>query len=204
MRILWLSSILFLFGCSQKTSESIVNTSIHNNCLSTLKPKFETVLFNTQVDITSHHLSGLLLIKKMQGDTTRVVFTNEMGLKYFDFEFTTNNFKVIYCMKKLNKKIIINQLKKNFSLILMNRTDLNAYQLVKTDSVKYYKLDGAKDQTYYITDTGCTKIIRMEIVDGEKKKILLHLKGDKNGMADEIAINYQTFKFDINLKQIER
>lgn len=204
MRILLLSSILFLFGCSHKTTETVVNTSVHNNCLSTLKPKFESVLFNTQVDITSHHLSGLLLMKKMQGDTTRVVFTNEMGIKYFDFEFTTNNFRVVYCMRKLNKKIIINQLKKNFSLILMNKTDLNAYELVKTDTSNYYKLDYTKEQAYYITNLNCTKIEHIEIADGEKKKIVLYLKGEKNGIAEEIFINYQTFKFDINLKQIER
>lgn len=204
MRIFWLSSILFLFGCSQKATKNLVDSSVNNNCLTTLKPSFESVLYNTQVDITSHHLSGLLLMKKLEGDTTRVVFTNEMGLKYFDFEFTTNNFKVIYCMRKLNKKIIINQLKKNFSLILMNRSDLNAYQLVKTDSLKYYKLDNAKDQTYYIIDNSCSKIERIEIKDDDKKKIILFLKGEKNGIAEEIFINYQTFKFDINLKQIER
>lgn len=204
MRILWLSSILFLIGCSHKTSDSLTNTSVNNTCLSTLKPKFESVLYNTQVDVTSHHLSGLLLMKNMNKDTTRVVFTSEMGLKYFDFEFTAVSFKVIYCMKKLNKKIVINQLKKNFSLILMNKNNMNAYQLIKTDSVKYYKLDGRKEQTYYITDTNCTHILGIETADDDKKKIIIKLNNEKSGMAEDIVINYQTFKFDIHLKQIER
>ena len=204
MRILLLSSIILLFGCSHKTSNSLVNTSVNNNCLNTLKPKFESVLYNTQVDIMKHHLSGLLLMKKMQGDTTRIVFTNEMGLKFFDFQFATNDFKVIYCMKKLNKKIVINQLQKNFSLILMNKSDLNAYELNKTDSVKQYKLNAEKEQIYYLTDLNCSRISRIETADKEKKKIIITLNSEKNGIADEIFINYQTFKFDINLKQIER
>jgi len=205
MRILLLSSILLIFGCSHKTSNSLVNTSVNNDCINTLKPSFESVLFNTQVDVMKHHLSGLLLMKKMQNDTIRIVFTNEMGIKYFDFEMADNDhFKVISCMKKLNKKIVINQLKKNFSLLLMNKSDLNAYQLNKTDTAKYYKLEGKKEQVYYITNIACSEILKIETADNEKKKIIITLNGRKNGMADEIFINYQTFKFDIHLKQIER
>ena len=204
MRILLLSSLFLMVACSQKTANSISQNSNNNNCLSTLKPQFESVLFNTQVDITKHHLSGLLLIKKMQDDTTRVVFTNEMGLKFFDFQFTTNNFKVIYCIKKLNKKIVLNQLQKNFSLILMNNNNINAYQLTKSDTTNYYKLDGKKEQTYYITDTDCSTIKRIETANGDKKKIIISFDENKNGIANHIFINYQTFKFDINLTQIDK
>ncbi|MDB5228965.1 MAG: hypothetical protein JWN78_3158 [Bacteroidota bacterium] len=204
MRTLLLSSLIILYGCSQKIADSFAQTVVNNSCLVNVKPKFETVLFNTQVDITSHHLTGLLLMKKMQDDTTRVVFTNEMGIKYFDFEFTENNFRVISCIRKLNKKIAINQLKKIFSLILMNKTEINSYQLIKTGTTKYFCLNGEKEQTYYITDTNCTKVMLIETTDGEKKKIIISFDGQKNGIAEDIFINYKTFKFDIHLKQIER
>lgn len=204
MRILLLSSLIILFGCSQKTTHSLTQQQTNNTCLINLKPKFETVLFNTQVDITSHHLTGLLLMKKMSGDTTRVIFTNEMGIKYFDFEFANDHFRVISCIRKLNKKIAINQLQKIFSLILMNKTDLVLYKLVKTTESKYFSIEGEKEETYYITDLNCTNVSLIQTTSGEKKKIIITLTGEKNGIADDIFIHYQTFKFDIHLKQIER
>ena len=108
MRILLLSSLFFLLSCSKTTTNSLY-VGPKNACLQLLKPNIKSVLFNTQVDILNHHLSGLLLMKQLNNDTTRIVFTNEMGLKYFDFEFTSNDFNVIYCMKKLNRKIVIKQ-----------------------------------------------------------------------------------------------
>ena len=38
-------------------------------------------------NVVGNHLSGLLLIKKMPDSSTRMVFSNEMGLGFFDFEF---------------------------------------------------------------------------------------------------------------------
>ncbi len=203
MRILLLSSLIFLLSCSKTTTNNF-QVSKGNACLQSLKPKIKSVLFNTQVDILNHHLSGLLLMKQLNNDTTRIVFTNEMGLKYFDFEFTSNDFKVIYCIKKLNRKILLNQLQKIFNLVLMNNNDLNGFQLAKSDSEKSYVLDNHKEQTYYITDTHCSTIFRIEILDKQTKKIIINLDAKKNGIAENINIKYQTFKFDINLKQIER
>ncbi len=203
MRILLLSSLIFLLSCSKTTTNNF-QVRKGNACLQSLKPKIKSVLFNTQVDILNHHLSGLLLMKQLNNDTTRIVFTNEMGLKYFDFEFTSNDFKVIYCIKKLNRKILLNQLQKIFNLVLMNNNDLNGFQLAKSDSEKSYVLDNHKEQTYYITDTHCSTIFRIEILDKQTKKIIINLDAKKNGIAENINIKYQTFKFDINLKQIER
>lgn len=203
MRILLLSSLIFLLSCSKTTTNSL-QVGTGNVCLQALKPNINSVLFNTQVDILNHHLSGLLLIKQLNNDTTRIVFTNEMGLKYFDFEFTSNDFKVIYCIKKLNRKILLKQLQKIFNLVLMNNTDLNGFQLVKSGSEDSFLLDNQKEQTYYITDTLCSQVKRIEILDKETKKIIINLDAKKNGIAENISIKYQTFKFDINLKQIER
>ena len=75
------------------------------NVLQKFKPAFTVALYNTTVDVMSNHLSGLLLIKKMPDSSTRVVFSNEMGLGFFDFEFAPDgSFKIYSIMKKLNKK----------------------------------------------------------------------------------------------------
>src|SRR6187402_1932792 len=98
--LLFCSLLLFLFGCSP-TYMQMQTTTGNINGLAKFKPAFSVALYKTEVDVVGNHLSGLLLIKKMPDSSTRMVFSNEMGLKFFDFEFTTDgNFKVYFIMKK--------------------------------------------------------------------------------------------------------
>ncbi|MBK7307905.1 MAG: hypothetical protein IPI88_13305 [Chitinophagaceae bacterium] len=50
--------------------------------LQKFKPAFTVALYNTTVDVMGNHFSGLLLIKKMPDSSTRMVFSNEMGLGF--------------------------------------------------------------------------------------------------------------------------
>ena len=58
------------------------------NCIKHFAPRFTTTLYSATVDVTRHHFSGILFFKVMPDSSTRVVFTNEMGVKFFDFAFT--------------------------------------------------------------------------------------------------------------------
>ncbi|HQY12763.1 MAG TPA: hypothetical protein PK133_11145, partial [Ferruginibacter sp.] len=79
-------------------------------------------LYSTTVDVSGNHLSGLLLVKKMPDSSTRMVFSSEMGLSFFDFEFSADgNFKVYSIIKKMNRKAVIKTLRHDFELVLMNR-----------------------------------------------------------------------------------
>jgi hypothetical protein len=203
-QFLFLSIILFLASCSHKTAKEIAVNNTPNNCLQQLKPEFKSVIYNTQVNVVGNHLSGLLLIKQMPGDTTRILFTSETGIKFFDFQLTNTDFKVVYCIKKLNKKIITTQLQKIFRLVLMNYGNLNNYTSNGTDSLQLYSWKNKKEIINYSTNN-CTEVVQIETLSNKnKKKININLAGTKNGMADAIFIKYQTFSFDITLKQIDR
>src|SRR6187200_1732055 len=105
--LLFCSLLLFFIGCSPAYMHMQTTTGDISD-LAKFKPAFNVALYKTEVDVVGNHLSGLLLIKKMPDSSTRMVFSNEMGLKFFDFEFTTDgNFKVYFIMKKMNKKPVI-------------------------------------------------------------------------------------------------
>src|SRR3954470_17408758 len=80
------SGFLFFAGCAPSWKQMKPATS-DVSILQKFKPNFTVALYNTKVDVVGNHLSGLLLIKKMPDSTTRMVFSNEMGYKFFDFEF---------------------------------------------------------------------------------------------------------------------
>jgi len=197
-------AIGILLGCSPsyKQMQSAV-ADVH--VLQKFKPAFTVALYNTTVDVVGNHLSGLLLIKKMPDSSTRMVFSNEMGFSFFDFEFKPDgDFKVYSIMKKLNKKSVIKTLQHDFELILMNNLD-NSKAVVKTnDGLTYFIFPQSKGYNYYITNQTGDELVRMERASSKKTIVEAVMKNYQNGVPDTIGISHKTFEFNIGLKRIER
>jgi len=173
--------------------------------LQKFKPPFTVALYNTTVDVVGNHLSGLLLIKKMPDSSTRMVFSNEMGIGFFDFEFASDGkFKVYSIIKKLNKKSVIKTLQHDFELILMNNLD-NSKAVVKTnEGLIYFIFPQSKGFNYYITNQSGDNLVRMERASNKKTIVEAVMKNYTGGIPDTIGISHKTFEFNIGLKRIER
>ncbi len=205
MRYLLLSSLLLLIiSCAKSPYRNLQSGSANSECLEKFKPNFSSVLYTTQVNVVGKHLSGLLLLKKMPDSTIRVVFTNEMGVTFFDFEYSTTGFKVKYCIKQLNRKAAIRQLRKVIGLVIMNDIHIPLAKPMCSETESYYKFQSGKEEIYYITDQNCTHLGRIENASKKRKKNVVILSDYKNGMADSIYIENQSFEFNINLKQLTR
>lgn len=175
------------------------------NLLQKFKPAFTVALYNTTVDVVGNHLSGLLLIKKMPDSTTRMVFSNEMGLSFFDFEFADDGgFKVYSIIKKMNKKSVIKTLRHDFELILMNTLDYKKAIVKTNEGQLYFIFHQKKGYNYYITNAQGTELVRMERASNKKPILDAVMKNFVNGMPDTISISHKTFEFNIGLKRIER
>lgn len=198
------SSLLIMLGCSP-AHRQMQSVSADVNVLQKFKPAFTVALYNTTVDVVGNHLSGLLLIKKMPDSSTRMVFSNEMGVGFFDFEFAADgSFKVHSIMKKLNKKSVIKTLQHDFELILMNNLD-NSKAIVKTnEGLTYFIFPQSKGFNYYITNQSGNELVRMERASNKKTIVEAVMKNYINGIPDTIGISHKTFEFNIGLKRIER
>src|SRR6187399_345018 len=156
------SLLLFFFGCSPGYMQMQTTTG-NTSGLAKFKPVFNVALYKTEVDVVGNHLSGLLLIKKMPDSSTRIVFSNEMGLTFFDFGFMADgNFKVYSVIKKMNKKAVIKTLRKDFDLILMEHLDTAAVSVRSNNGLIYYVFPQTKGYNYYITDSTGHDLVRME------------------------------------------
>src|ERR1700712_4842391 len=118
MRYLLFISIIFLSACASQY-KGLRDTQGDINCVQKFKPVFVSALYNTQVNVIGKHLSGLLLIKTMPDNSIRMVFSNEMGFKFFDFGFGADGkFTVFSIIKQMNKKAVIKTLQKDFELVM--------------------------------------------------------------------------------------
>ena len=198
------SCLLFVLGCSPVHNQ-MQSASTDISLLQKFKPAFTVALYNTTVDVVGNHLSGLLLIKKMPDSSTRMVFSNEMGFSFFDFEFAADGtFKVYSIIKKMNKKSVIKTLQHDFELVLMNNLNSASASAKTEDGLLYFIFPQSKGYNYYITDAAGDELVRLERASNKKTIVEAVMKNYINGIPDTIGISHKTFEFNIGLKRIER
>ena len=201
---LLISLLAALLGCSP-VHKQMQETTENPGRIQKFKPAFTVALYNTTVDVVGNHLSGLLLIKKMPDSSIRMVFSNEMGFTFFDFEFATNgDFKVYSIIKKMNKRSVIKTLQHDFELVLMNKMEASTASVRTGNGLLYFIFPQRKGYNYYITDAGMNGLIRMERASNKKVIVEAVMKNYVNGIPDTIGLSHKTFEFNIGLKRIER
>lgn len=205
MRYLLLSSCLFFLAGCTSSYKQLQKTEGDASCLQKFRPRFTTVIYTAQVNIIGNYLSGLLVIKTMPDSSMRLVFTSEMGLSLFDFEFTANGeFKVHYIIKKMNRKAVIKTLRQDFELILMRGLSTEASRIYRNNDSIYYAFPQEKGSNYYITGPDCNELLGIEKASKRKAIVLAVMKNYVNGIPDTIGISHTKFQFTIGLKRLER
>ncbi len=201
---LLLSSFIFFFiGCSSIYS-TLRKSEIPIFELCKFQPVFNSVLYTADVDVLNKHLSGLLLIKTMPDSSIRTVFTNEMGVKYFDFEFSlTKVFVVHYIIKQMNRKTVINTLHKDFEMMLMNRLNFSTAYALQDDHYNYIVFPEHHEFIYYILAKNKDELIQVERTSKRNSKVKLLMKSYQQGEPDSIVFSHSNFNFVIKLTRIQ-
>lgn len=205
MKFLLYSLSFFLLACV--ADYKLLNaTNANDNCyqlINNYQPG--TAWYNTRVDVIGKHISGLLLIKKMDSLSYRVVFTNEAGITYFDFEFGSNgSFSKKKVIAQLDKKPVIQTLRKDFELLL-GIPFKNQKGNYKTLNDEYYYGVSQKNETaYFITKNDCASLLRLELRSKRKRKVTVTLYGDDSNDPDSLLVKHYTFDMTISLKKISQ
>jgi hypothetical protein len=174
------------------------------NCIRKFVPAFTNTLYSAYVDVTKHHFSGILFFKQMPDSSMRIVFTTEMGVKFFDFAFTKDgDFIKYYILPKLDKKVIIKALRNDMELILLH-PDLSRAKMLEDTVHNYVAVPTKKGGNYYITDKRCEQLIQIEKASKRKPVVEVKMMNYKDGIPDTINIQHKNFKFNISLKDVEK
>jgi hypothetical protein len=202
--LLSISCLIIQLGCVS-VYKNFQETTGDITSIQKFKPVITTVLYKIDVNVIGKYLSGLLLLKTMPDSTVRMVFSNEMGFKFFDFEFAPGGkFKVNYIIRQMNKKPVIKTLRKDFELVLMSSLDPSAVRIRKDNQYIYYMFPQTKGYYNYITNPSGDTLVRMERSSKRRPVVEAIMKNYKDGTPDTIGITHTTFHFTIGLKKIER
>ncbi len=205
MRYLRLISGLCLLASCAGPYKNLRQSGNDGACLDKFRPAFRSELYNTQVNVLHRHFSGLLLIKTMPDSSVRIVFSNEMGVSLFDFSFSkTGTFTVFSVIPQMNRKAVINTLRQDFELLLMQ--DLHQYpvQVLEDKRFRYFRYSRGKSFDYYITSKDCNELVRIEKASRRKVKVSMMVAPLQGGIPDTIGITHRNFNFNIGLKKLQR
>src|SRR5688500_13736775 len=184
MRYLLLSvaSIVFLGCASDYRYLQVVEPD--KSCVSKFLPfKINTSWYKTSVDVVGKQLSGLLLIKYMPYHTQREVYN---------------------IVKQMDKRPVIQTLRKDFELILGIPFRQAAIQSWSLENDLFYGVKQKKEMAYFITSKDCASLRRLEWGSSRKRLVSVEMKGENHHAPDSIEIKHHTFNMQIKLIRFEK
>jgi hypothetical protein len=202
MRCLLLSSILL----------SLIGCSLAKNNIATIKPEcpvitrrlVNTVTYDTRIDIFGKHFSGLTVFKATSDTTERVVFITQLGLKFFDYEFTPSGFSVKYSVPWPGEKLIIKMLQKNLDYLSCSH-QLQTLSTNDKNGATTYRCKAKHGRfDYYTVNTGCSEIKKIQHGNAIYTKRSIDFGEMKNGNFDTIRMRDHSAFLKILMKQIDK
>tara|TARA_R110000868_G_scaffold21614_12_gene89600 strand:- start:25538 stop:26146 length:609 start_codon:yes stop_codon:yes gene_type:complete len=202
MKYLLISLTVLLFACSSYPKKHNLERkigarpTISNPYFSDMAKDY---IYKAKINFVEKSFGGIFVVKKLGDEHHRVVFTTEMGNKIFDFSFIKNEFKINFILKEINKKILINFLKRDFYVLINeNPKILNQYE--KTGDTIFMETQINNNTYFYLTaDQQLHQILETR---GNKEKSDYIFTEVENNHAKEIKIRHKNIKLTIDLKAI--
>ncbi len=160
----------------------------------------EDYVYKCQMDIYKNHVSGILIIKKINGNAHRVVLTSDFGNTLIDFEISENDFRLHYVLPDMDKKIVINFLRNDFRELLRQQYKVNESFESENSNIYRSEINQKKYYLFFNKENGLLE--QIVFTKNNKEKIDFTFEGKKHIFADRLSIQHKDFKINIKLFQI--
>ena len=162
---------------------------------------FEKALFKGTFDISKHHLSGLFFIKSSSPGEYRIMFSNELGMTFFDLELKGDEFIIHSCFPSLNKPSLMKILEADLRLLLIPLPKTTKMYLAKSanpDQV-VFNVRSARSSFRYTWDKSSGRIRRIRTSHATIGKTDLILDGVEGLQPKKIHIANPFIKLHIRM-----
>lgn len=202
MRFLTLSFLFILLSSCSPYPVKMGFQSIHNNKI-TLKNEYFSnpsldYIYKASINAFGKDFSGVLIVKKINAEEKRVVFTTEMGTTLFDFSFFQNKYVVNYIIEEINKKVIIKKLQHDFKILITERLEVE--ENFRKDENLILKTELDKEECYYFFTERKLRFIKQ--INNGKERIEFQFSKINNNIAQNIKIAHKNLPITIQLTSI--
>jgi hypothetical protein len=167
---------------------------------------FEKALYKGSLDISKHHLTGLFFLKRISENDVRIVFSNEVGMTFFDLEIRNDSLVVHSCFPSLNRRSLLKLLKNDFRLLLIpdkavRRTNC---RMSKDSTLLNCKVKSDRGSFHYFLDKNSGKLQRLKSSNSIMGKTEITVNGLTPSQPKEILISNPTIGLHIRMKLLSR
>lgn len=157
-------------------------------------------VYKAHIEVYGNDLSGIFVVKKLNDSVHRVVLTTDFGNKLLDFELSEKDFKVNYIVDDLNKKIVINTLKKDFVLLL--KTNHKIEEVFENEEYKIFKSVNENRNNYLYINKKDNHFVKLINTNKTKEKVTFTFLPKNTTFAESILVQHHNIKLKIELNQI--
>lgn len=210
MRNLLLSSLitLFLSACTFGHYGRLkkVDNNPPSSPSSIFGDNFNSFLFKTNITVYGRDFSGLLVTKQMAPQDYRVIFTTELGMKLFDFEFKDTSFTLHYCVPQFNKPKLLKTIQEDIKILLMNDIKNKSFDKLSDPKDLYtiYRSTEGKMSDYYFMERSSNHLVFIEHSKKRVKKIIFTLSNYMNDFPNTVLIKHYNIKLKIELNLLKK
>lgn len=119
---LFANLLLTLLICTSCASSRTVNAEA--SLYPIINAQEQSQKYNMQLDFMKHHLSGMLIVRRLPDDEIRILASTYFGLSLFDFSLQGDEFRVNSCMEPMKKKKILQLLEADFKNLFLNQKNV--------------------------------------------------------------------------------
>ena len=205
MRYLLISGIVLLLlpSCTPKFTKGFSPRPTTQNMV--VNPYFMDAdtdhVFKAKIDAYGNYFGGILAIKKLEAASHRVVFTTEFGGKIFDFLFEGDTFTKNYVLEDLDKKFIVNTLRKDFEMILFEEAPVNQQFNDVGYEIYQFPKGGRFNYLFFHSETKTLDKIIQASRSAQKVEVLFTENEDGVG---NISIKHHNIKLTIDLVNLKK
>jgi len=194
IRSLIISSLLIVASCQQY---SVVGKKITPEATNLTIPYFDKnnfdYLYTARININKNDLNGIFVVKKIDENSKRIALLSDFGNTIFDFEYVNGKFNLKYIIEDLNKRIVIQKLKKYFELIIKSNYTIksiyeNEGELIHISKIKSKRVKIVETNNVY---NKIEKVSRLKT----KAEVFFY---SKSSIADSIL--FKSFEFPLEMK----
>ena len=162
---------------------------------------FTKALYKGTFDISKTHLTGLFMIKRTGENSIRIVFSNEFGMTFFDFEYRGEQFVVHYLYPSFEKHSLPDILEKDFRLLLVPDSTVKKMkpQNSKKPEVAAFGVKSTRGSFRYSYDHESGKIVRIQTSNSFISKADLLLYYEKGPVPKKIILDNPRIRLHIKL-----
>ncbi len=160
-------------------------------------------VYKAKIDIYGRYFGGILIIKKLNDTSHRVVFTTEFGSKLFDFLYEGDTFTKKFIVSDLDRKIIVNTLEKDFRILITEKVDVQS-QFDSEALMILYKSNFGNRFNYYLVDKETKELKGIANSSKYKEKLVIAFEELEGDVAEKITIDHLNIKLKIDLEYLKK